>query len=228
MDMRREYYYGSRIRQVVCLIFGICVAALLTGSCVERGIEQVEAKMERTQKSLAKEVLRFHVLANSDSDEDQAVKVKVRDAVLAYMEESMGYGRLEEPDAEDTKAWVESHLRELEEVADQTVRDEGYSYQSRAEVEVSYFPDKQYGDIFFPQGEYEALKIKLGEARGHNWWCVLYPSLCFTDTACTVVSDEGKQGLKEVLTAEEYEMVTATTDFKIKWFFFGDGVEDAR
>lgn len=228
MDMRREYCYGSRIRQVVCLIFGICVAALLTGSCVERGIEQVEAKMERTQKSLAKEVLRFHVLANSDSDEDQAVKVKVRDAVLAYMEESMGYGRLEEPDAEDTKAWVESHLRELEEVADQTVRDEGYSYQSRAEVEVSYFPDKQYGDIFFPQGEYEALKIKLGEARGHNWWCVLYPSLCFTDTACTVVSDEGKQGLKEVLTAEEYEMVTATTDFKIKWFFFGDGVEDAR
>lgn len=228
MDMRREYYYGSRIRQVVCLIFGICVAALLTGSCVERGIEQVEAKMERTQKSLAKEVLRFHVLANSDSDEDQAVKVKVRDAVLAYMEESMGYGRLEEPDAEDTKAWVESHLRELEEVADQTVRDEGYSYQSRAEVEVSYFPDKQYGDIFFPQGEYEALKIKLGDARGHNWWCVLYPSLCFTDTACTVVSDEGKQGLKEVLTAEEYEMVTATTDFKIKWFFFGDGVEDAR
>ena len=75
MDMRREYCYGSRIRQVVCLIFGICVAALLTGSCVERGIEQVEAKMERTQKSLAKEVLRFHVLANSDSDEDQAVKV---------------------------------------------------------------------------------------------------------------------------------------------------------
>ena len=95
-----------------------------------------------------------------------------------------------------------------------------------AEFEVSYFPDKQYGDVFFPQGEYEALKIRLGDARGHNWWCVLYPSLCFTDTACTVVSDEGKQGLKEVLTAEEYEMVTATSDFKIKWFFFGDGAKE--
>ena len=69
MHMGREYYYGSKIRQVVCLIFGIFVAALLTGSCVERGIERVEAKMEHTQKTLAKEVLRFHVLANSDSEE---------------------------------------------------------------------------------------------------------------------------------------------------------------
>ncbi|MCI9422643.1 stage II sporulation protein R [Sporofaciens musculi] len=226
MHMGREYYYGSKIRQVVCLIFGIFVAALLTGSCVERGIERVEAKMEHTQKTLAKEVLRFHVLANSDSEEDQAVKMKVRDAVLVYMEESMGQELGDEPDAEETKEWVRSHLHELEDVADQTVADEGYSYQSRAEVEVSYFPDKQYGDVFFPQGEYEALKIRLGDARGHNWWCVLYPSLCFTDTACTVVSDEGKQGLKEVLTAEEYEMVTATSDFKIKWFFFGDGAKE--
>ena len=224
MDLRRELW--GRGRKVVCLAFGICAAALLTGSCVESGIERVEAKMERTQKTLAKEVLRFHVLANSDSEEDQAVKAKVRDAVLAYMEENMESGLQEEPDAEKTKAWVESHLRELEKVADRTVAGEGYAYRSRAEVEVSYFPDKQYGDIFFPQGEYEALKIRLGEARGHNWWCVLYLSLCFTDTACTVVSEEGKQGLKEVLTAEEYEMVTATSDFKIKWFFFGNGAKE--
>lgn len=226
MNRRRDFYYRDKVRQAVCLVCGICAAALLTGSCVGRGIQRVEAKMEQTQKTLAKEVLRFHVLANSDSEEDQAVKVKVRDAVLAYMEENMGQELKREPDAGETKAWVESHLRKLEEVADRTVANEGYSYQSRAEVEVSYFPDKQYGDIFFPQGEYEALKIKLGKARGHNWWCVLYPSLCFTDTTCAVVSDEGKQGLKEVLTAEEYEMVTATSDFKIKWFFFGDNAKE--
>lgn len=226
MNRRRDFYYRDKVRQAVCLVCGICAAALLTGSCVGRGIQRVEAKMEQTQKTLAKEVLRFHVLANSDSEEDQAVKMKVRDAVLAYMEENMGQELKREPDAGETKAWVESHLRKLEEVADRTVANEGYSYQSRAEVEVSYFPDKQYGDIFFPQGEYEALKIKLGKARGHNWWCVLYPSLCFTDTTCAVVSDEGKQGLKEVLTAEEYEMVTATSDFKIKWFFFGGNAKE--
>ena len=223
--MNREFWDCGKVRRVVCLVFGICAAALLTGSCVERGIERVEAKMERTQKTLAKEVLRFHVLANSDSEEDQAVKVKVRDAVLAYMEESMGDELSGEPDAEETKAWVESHLHELEDVADRTVEAEGYSYRSEADVEVSYFPDKLYGDVFFPQGEYEALKIRLGQARGHNWWCVLYPSLFFTDTACKVVSDEGKQGLREALTAEEYEMVTATSDFKIKWFFFGEGAD---
>lgn len=224
--MSREFHYSSRIRQVVCLVFGICVAALLTGSCVGCGIQRVEAKMEQTQKTLAEEVLRFHVLANSDSEEDQAVKMKVRDAVLAYMEENMEQKLTKDPDAGKTRAWVEAHLRELEDVADRTVADEGYAYQSRAEVEVSYFPDKQYGDVFFPQGEYEALKIKLGKARGHNWWCVLYPGLCFTDTTCAVVSDEGKNGLKEVLTAEEYEMVTATSDFKIKWFFFGDDAKE--
>jgi len=223
--MEREFRYRVRIRQAVCLVFGICAAALLTGSCVERGIERVEAKMERTQETLAKEVLRFHVLANSDSEEDQAVKVKVRDALLAYMDEGMRKELSAKPDAKETKAWVESHLHELEEVADRTVAETGHSYQSEADVEVSYFPDKSYGDVFFPQGEYEALKIRLGKARGHNWWCVLYPSLCFTDTACKVVSDEGIQGLKEALTAEEYEMVTATSDFKIKWFFFGESEE---
>ena len=224
--MSREIHDIGRIRQVVCLVCGICAAALLTGSCVGHGIRRVEAKMEQTQKTLAKEVLRFHVLANSDSEEDQAVKMKVRDALLAYMEENMEQELREEPDARETKAWVEAHLRNLEDVADRTVADEGYAYQSRAEVEVSYFPDKQYGDVFFPQGEYEALKVKLGKARGHNWWCVLYPGLCFTDATCAVVSDEGKNGLKEILTAEEYEMVTATSDFKIKWFFFGDDAKE--
>lgn len=127
-----------------------------------------------------------------------------------------------EPDVKQTKEWARSHLQELERVADQTVREEGYSYSSEAEVEVCYFPDKQYGDIFFPQGNYEALRIRLGEARGHNWWCVLYPNLCFTSSACAVVTDEGKEELKEALTAEEYEMVTAATDFKIRFFFFGN------
>ncbi len=225
MNIKKDFYFSYRIRQVICGILGICIAAVLTGIFVERRIERVEAKMSRTQETLAKEVLRFHVLANSDSEEDQAVKLKVRDAVLAYMEENMTSKLQKKPDAQKTKAWVNAHLKELEEAADRVIEENGYSYCSHAEVGVSYFPDKQYGDIFFPKGEYEALRIKLGKARGHNWWCVLYPSLCFTDTTCTVVSDEGRRGLKEVLTAEEYEMVTATSDFKIKWFFFGDDRE---
>ena len=222
MNIRKEINIGYIILQVICAILSICIAAILTGAIVERRMEWVEAKMYRTQETLAQEVLRFHVLANSDSNEDQEVKLKVRDKVLAYMEENMTSQLQEEPDAGKTKAWIEAHLEEIERTANQVLEQEGYPYRSEAELEVTYFPDKQYGDIFFPQGEYEALRIRLGDARGHNWWCVLYPSLCFTDTTCTVVSDEGREGLKEVLTAEEYEMVTATSDFKIKWFFFGD------
>ena len=222
MNMRKDFEIRYRIRQVICAILGVCIAALLTGILVERRMEWVEAKMSRTQETLAKEVLRFHVLANSDSEEDQAVKLKVRDKVLAYMEENMTPELKEEPDAGKTRAWIEAHLDEITDTAGQVLKEEGFSYGCASELELAYFPDKQYGDIFFPQGEYEALRVRLGEARGHNWWCVLYPSLCFTDTTCTVVSDEGRKGLKEVLTAEEYEMVTATSDFKIKWFFFGD------
>ena len=103
---------------------------------------------------------------------------------------------------------------------------EGYDYLAKAEVTTCYFPDKRYGDVLFPEGWYEALRIRLGEAEGHNWWCVLYPNLCFTNATCAVVSEDGKKELKKALTAEEYEMVTATSDFKIKWFFFGDASEE--
>lgn len=223
--MRYGKYFeiGYRTRQVICGIISICIAAVLTGVLVERRIGQVDAKMEQTQRELSGEVFRFHVLANSDSEEDQAVKLKVRDAVLDYMKESMDRELEEKPDAEATKEWAEGHLEELERTALRVIENEGYDYGAKAEVETVYFPDKLYGDVFFPKGDYEALRIRLGEARGHNWWCVLYPNLCFTNATCAVVSDEGKEELKEVLTAEEYEMVTAASDFKIKWFFFGDG-----
>lgn len=222
MNWEKEFAKRYRIKQAICVILGICIAWLLTVVLAERGMLRVDAKMSATQQSLAEEVLRFHVLANSDSEEDQEVKLKVRDAVIAYMKDSMAQELEEEPDAEATKAWAERHLEELEEVADRVIREEGYSYTSKASVEFCYFPDKRYGDILFPRGNYEALRIKLGSARGHNWWCVLYPNLCFTNATCAVVSEEGKEDLKEALTAEEYEMVTATSDFKIRWFFFGD------
>lgn len=222
MNWEKEFAKRYRIKQGICVILGICIAWVLTVLLVERGMMRVDAKMSETQQGLAEEVFRLHVLANSDDEGDQAVKLKVRDAVIAYMKKSMAQELEEEPDAKATKEWAESHLRDLEETADQVLQKEGCPYASKASVEFCYFPDKRYGDIVFPQGNYEALKIELGKAKGHNWWCVLYPNLCFTSATCAVVSEEGKKDLKEALTAEEYEMVTATSDFKIRWFFFGD------
>ena len=95
-----------------------------------------------------------------------------------------------------------------------------YDYSVKARVIECYFPDRRYGKILFPKGYYEALRVEIGEASGHNWWCVLYPSLCFTDATCAVVTEEGEDKLQKVLDVETYETVTATpTNFKIKSFF---------
>ena len=122
--------------------------------------------------------------------------------------------------AEDTEGWVRAHIDEIEEVGRAVVAEAGADYPVSAAVTTCWFPDKSYGDITFPAGNYEALRIEIGAAEGHNWWCVLYPGLCFMDTVNAVVPDEGKQKLKNVLTEEEYSRVTADSDFKIGWFFW--------
>lgn len=225
MDQTKEFEKRDRtyrIQRGICVILSICIALLLTMALSHRRVIRAEAKVSQTQEALAQEVFRFHVIANSDSEEDQAVKLKVRDAAIAYMKTGMAEELGEEPDAEMTRRWAQEHLKELEDTADQVLQEEGVSYSSKATVEYCYFPEKRYGDLTFPQGYYEALRIRLGKAQGQNWWCVLYPNLCFTGATCAVVSEEGKEDLKEALTAEEYEMITAATEFKIKWFFFGD------
>lgn len=206
-------------RKGLCLLVSVVLALLLTGS-IARG-QQVQAKVGQAQKDLAKEVFRFHVLANSDSEEDQELKLKVRDAVLSYMKEQIP----ESESAVQTKEWAQEHLNDIENIGEDTVKANGYSYKVDAEVAVCDFPDKSYGDVTFPAGKYEALRIKIGSAKGHNWWCVLYPNLCFMDSVHAVVPKEGKDELKQVLGEDEYEMVTASSDFKIKWFFFGGDKE---
>lgn len=208
----------DRKKHIICGIIGTCISVILTGMIVSWRGEAVDRKMGELQEKLSREVFRFHILANSDSDEDQEIKLEVRDAVLAFMKREMG----EEASAETTKEWASGHLEELRETALRVLREKGFGYGARAEVTTCYFPEKRYGDVVFPDGDYDALRITLGKAAGHNWWCVLYPNLCFMDTTCAVVSDEGKEELKGALEEDEYEMITASSEFKIRWFFFGD------
>ena len=193
----------------VCVLAGILISLVVTGLVVN-------AKRSQMQEDLAKEVFRFHVLANSDSEEDQALKMQVKEAVISYMQEEIP----ESDSVETTKEWTRSHLDVIVNLAKAVVREEGYDYPVMAEVTTCDFPDKTYGDITFPSGRYEALRIEIGEANGQNWWCVLYPNLCFIDAVHAVVPEEGKKDLKKVLQEDTYEMVTATSRFKIGWFFF--------
>ena len=193
--------------------FGCHPSAMLT-ACVWR-TETVSAKMETAQKHMARKCCASMCLQQRQQ-EDQELKMTVKDEVVSWLEAKMDCDSLEE-----TKNFIRSHLTGIEEVAEETVRREGYSYPVQADLEWTDFPEKSYGDVTFPAGSYEALRIQIGEAKGHNWWCVLYPNLCFIDSVRAVVPEKGKKQLKHVLTDDEYDMVTATSKFKVKWFFFG-------
>lgn len=192
-----------------CAMVGVLIGILITGLIVN-------AKKSEMQGELAEQVFRFHVLANSDSGEDQALKMKVKEAIIAYMKQELP----QSDSVETTKKWARENLVQIEQVAAEIIAEEGYEYSVKAEVTICDFPDKTYGDITFPAGEYEALRIEIGQAKGQNWWCVLYPNLCFIDAVHAVVPEKGKNELKEVLEEDTYEMVTTTTRFKIGWFFF--------
>lgn len=174
-------------------------------------------RREKQVQKLSEAVFRFHVLANSDSKEDQTLKMCVRESVLSYMKEHLP----DTADLDETKTWATDNLTEICRKAKQTVTEQGYDYSVRAMVCRDDFPDKVYGDVTFPAGRYDALRIEIGEGAGHNWWCVLYPNLCFTDAACTVVTEEGKEKLQGVLDEDTYDMVLHPPKWHVRWFFFG-------
>lgn len=119
------------------------------------------------------------------------------------------------------KEFLQNNLREIERVSDQVLAEQGMPYRAEAALETVWFPDRTYGDCTFPAGWYEALRIKLGKADGHNWWCVLYPKLCFSDSVHAVVEEDQMKKLEEVLTVEEYEeLLKKPAKWKIsfRWF----------
>lgn len=201
MNQKKKHYIS-----IAC---ALGISLLATGGIVYA--HQEELHQQEIQRGLAEEVFRFHVLANSDSAADQKLKMQVKEAVISYIKEELP----DSENAEETKMWAKSHLNEIEVVAEEEIEKAGSDYEVRAEVTNCAFPQKVYGDVTFPAGYYDALRIEIGEAEGQNWWCVLYPNLCFMDSVRAVVPDEGKEQLKEVLTEEEYEEIT---EVKIKWF----------
>lgn len=157
--------------------------------------------VEAAREDLSAHVLRFHVLANSDSEEDQALKLAVKTAVLDYMEE----GLPEDADLDATREFLLSHEAEIKKIAEDLISSAGFDYPVALSLEPWYFPTKAYGDLTFPCGTYEAFRIVIGEGGGKNWWCVLYPSLCFVDATNGIVPEDSKEELQTVLDEDTYE-----------------------
>ena len=169
--------------------------------------------------NLSDSVFRLHIIANSDSSADQELKLKVRDNIINYMNTLTSSSS----DKKDVISMVNNHLDSFKEIALNTIKGNGYNYDVNIEIGNFHFPTKSYGDISFPAGNYDALKIEIGDAIGQNWWCVLFPPLCFVNSSTGVVPDDFKNTLKENINSESYEIISEgnksknTSDIKIKF-----------
>ncbi len=174
-------------RWEIALLLGLAVTVL------------VSSWAEYRETELATRVVRFHVLANSDSEADQALKLKVRDSVLALAD---GY-LADCTSVTEAKDVLEAHLQELADTGADTVSQEGYPYPVCVKLETTYFPTKEYQDFALPAGEYQALRVEIGAAEGHNWWCVVFPPLSFGS-----VSECSETAIKDGLTGDDMELLS--------------------
>lgn len=164
---------------------------------------------------LSENIFRLHILANSDSEEDQALKLKVRDGILDYMKTLTN-------SEQDKQAVIELsnyHKEDFKKIAEQIIQANGYDYSVNVEIGDFYFPTKYYGNISLPAGNYDALKIEIGKAEGQNWWCSLFPPLCFVSISSGVIDEEGEEYLRENLSEEEFSIVSNSSsevEFKFK------------
>lgn len=218
---------GLRRKQLRALFFLlICVVLYSTWTIIS------------SQNKLSNDdFIRFHVIANSDAREDQELKLKVRDGVLAKINSELvreamaqelsdfqtaGAGAMSraegEPesarvslDLEQSRKYIQENLAEIEKAAARIVAENGYDYPVKAELGVRWIPQKSYGNVIFPSGNYEALNITIGSGKGQNWWCVLFPPLCLIGAEPSDdenVAEEAQELYKDVLLNEKYKPLT--------------------
>lgn len=183
--MKKKYY--------ICLSFTLVLTAFLVVMSAVRNRNTALASR------IAPEILRFHVLANSDSSGDQALKLEVKDLLLEEIRKNSGADS-----KEALCGYIAENRRSLEQTAESYMESRGYGYRAEILLEQCMFPEKTYGDMTFPAGTYDAVRVLIGEGKGKNFWCVLYPSLCYLDSTYAVVPDESKDTLKALLPEDDF------------------------
>ena len=194
-------------RLLICLFSVLAVSAIVVMSSIKINIDEC-----LVQAGIASNIIRFHVRANSDTDTDQQLKIKVKNEVVSYIQPFLENS----PSIDTSREILSQHIEDIKDTALDTIHKEGFNYSVNVYFEQSYFPMKTYADVTFPPGEYEAFRIDIGEANGKNWWCVLYPPLCFVGSVYGELPESSKEELKNVLTDDEYN---AITDVQYKYKF---------
>jgi stage II sporulation protein R len=155
------------------------------------------------QENISENVTRLHIVANSNSDYDQRLKLDVRDNIIKNVKIN--------------KYNIENVISETERMVNEYLKEIKAPYGAKVEYKETWFPTKVYGNIALPSGKYMAVNVKLGKAKGENWWCVMFPPLCFTDGATGKINEDGEKYLKETLTKDEYKLISLNDDMKFKF-----------
>lgn len=199
----------KNIRNRIYILASILVVVLITSTFVI--IKEVN-KIEACTYDYKDKLIRFHVIANSDSDKDQKLKLKVRDEVISYLQP-----KLENSNSiEESEKIIKNEYKTLENISKKVISKNGYNYIVKVGLEYSNFPAKQYSSVVLPAGKYKALRIIIGEGKGKNWWCVMFPPLCFIDDQNGIIDEKTDKKLKEVLTEEEYDLIMAKNKSEVK------------
>ena len=192
-------------------ILNLCLAVLVTVALL--GVLPIHG-----EEGLYDKVLRLHVVANSDSDEDQALKLKVRDAVISEVRRILE--GCEDRDEAMERLSDEENQRSIEEAALMRIENEGYSYPVTVALCRETYPTKNYESFCFPSGEYASLKVEIGESVGRNWWCVLFPRLCIDAASETAGGGSNEDAfISAGFTPDQYKIVTESdgTQYQIRF-----------
>ncbi len=180
--------------------------------------------------NISDSVFRLHVIANSNSDEDQNLKYIVRDDLIEYMN-SITKNITSKDEAINL---VNQNITRFKEIAKNTISSQGFNYDVNISIGKYDFPTKDYGDISLPSGIYDALKVEIGNATGENWWCVMFPPLCFVDLTTGYVDEDSHNLMKDNLNPEEFSIISEDSDptiqfkFKLIEFFSDSGLITAK
>jgi len=176
----------------------VCITVALVLTCLNTHFCQ-------TEEALASGVIRLHVVANSNTAADQELKLKVRDRILSET------GNLfdSQTDIAIARSLIASSLEKIESLAENEIRKNGYTYSVKVSLGKSRFPTKTYGELVLPAGTYEALKIEIGEAEGRNWWCVLFPPLCFVDESCVSIDSQSVRSIEHSIGEENRDLIAS-------------------
>lgn len=161
------------------------------------------------QQQIATQVLRFHIRANSDTVVDQQKKLRIKQSLLEWLTPILS----ENTSKSETIQCIRKNLPDIRKEATRMAAPEPVTVTLQKE----WFPEKTYGTCTFPEGIYDALRVDIGQAKGHNWWCVLYPSLCFADALEPSMTEEGEEKLQQVLDEDAYDLLLHPQKLKIRF-----------